>query len=183
MKLSVGNTIRSREVESIVSGYTTVIPHPTHTTHIQFRRFAGCPICNLHLQSFITRWNELDDAGIAEIVVFHSSKENLLKHHASAPFPLIADPTKSLYKEFGVERSLRSLAHPRSWVPAIKGLLKHGASLPGIGESPLGLPADFLIHPNGKIAKMKYGQHANDQWSVDELLALVTHEKKQERTD
>ena len=24
--------------------------------HLQFRRFAGCPICNLHLQSFLQRY-------------------------------------------------------------------------------------------------------------------------------
>ena len=34
----------------------------------------------------------------------------------------------------------------------------------------LGLPADFLIAPDGRIAALKYGQHAYDQWTVDELL-------------
>ncbi|MFG2769343.1 hypothetical protein [Streptomyces sp. NPDC048350] len=35
----------------------------------------------------------------------------------------------------------------------------------------LGLPADFLITPDGRIAAAKYGEHADDQWPVDELLA------------
>ena len=35
---------------------------------------------------------------------------------------------------------------------------------------PFGLPADFLIAPDGRLAALKYGQHAYDQWTVDELL-------------
>jgi hypothetical protein len=32
------------------------------------------------------------------------------------------------------------------------------------------LPADFLIAPDGTVIAKKYGTHAYDQWSVDELL-------------
>ncbi|MGW7379091.1 hypothetical protein [Streptomyces sp. NPDC054794] len=37
----------------------------------------------------------------------------------------------------------------------------------------LGLPADFLIAPDGCVLAAKYGEHAYDQWSVDELLGLA----------
>jgi hypothetical protein len=33
-----------------------------------------------------------------------------------------------------------------------------------------GFPADFLIACDGRIAALKYGQQAYDQWTVDELL-------------
>ncbi len=36
----------------------------------------------------------------------------------------------------------------------------------------LGLPADFLIAPDGSVLACKYGSHAYDQWSVDDILAL-----------
>lgn len=36
----------------------------------------------------------------------------------------------------------------------------------------LGLPADFLIDPDGTVAATHYGHHADDQWSVDELLDI-----------
>jgi hypothetical protein len=42
--------------------------------------------------------------------------------------------------------------------------------MPSLGESALGLPADFLIAPDGRVRTCKYGAHADDQWSVDELL-------------
>ena len=55
-------------------------------------------------------------------------------------------------------------------------LMRHGFGLPGQGESMLGLPADFLIAPDGRVLAAHYGSHADDQWSLDELLALArTH--------
>jgi hypothetical protein len=44
---------------------------------------------------------------------------------------------------------------------------------PREGESKLGLPADFLIGTDGRILALKYGVHAYDQWTVDELLSLA----------
>jgi hypothetical protein len=38
----------------------------------------------------------------------------------------------------------------------------------------LGLPADLLITADGSVAAVKYGGHAYDQWSVDELLDLAS---------
>jgi hypothetical protein len=35
------------------------------------------------------------------------------------------------------------------------------------------LPGDFLIDTDGRIVAQKYGVHAYDQWSVDELLAAA----------
>jgi hypothetical protein len=37
----------------------------------------------------------------------------------------------------------------------------------------LGLPADFLIDASGVIVECKYGEYADDQWTVDEVLAFA----------
>jgi hypothetical protein len=37
----------------------------------------------------------------------------------------------------------------------------------------LGLPADFLIGPDGRVLAAKYGQHVDDHWSVDQLLRIA----------
>jgi len=43
-----------------ISGETVPIPDPDGAlTHLQFRRFAGCPICNLHLRSVSARIEEI----------------------------------------------------------------------------------------------------------------------------
>ena len=90
-------------------------------THLQFRRFAGCPICNLHLQSFVQRISEVQQAGIREVVVFHSTDQQLLPYQGNFPFQVIGDPTKSLYKKFGVGSSLAAVLSPGSWPASIKG--------------------------------------------------------------
>jgi hypothetical protein len=36
-----------------------------------------------------------------------------------------------------------------------------------------GLPGEFLIGSDGRIVASKYGTHAADQWSVDEVLAIA----------
>jgi len=36
------------------------------------------------------------------------------------------------------------------------------------------LPADFLIDSRGTLVACHYGSHANDQWSVDEVLRQAT---------
>ena len=38
---------------------------------------------------------------------------------------------------------------------------------------PTGLPAEFLIAADGLIKAVKYGRHAYDQWSVEEVLELA----------
>jgi len=35
------------------------------------------------------------------------------------------------------------------------------------------LPADFLIARDGRVLACKYGTHAVDHWSVDEVVALA----------
>src|SRR5881392_3582791 len=42
------------------SGQPVTIPDPAGDfVHLQFRRFAGCPICNLHLRSIVRRYDEV----------------------------------------------------------------------------------------------------------------------------
>jgi len=165
--------VAERELVSI-TGERIRVPDPQHLVHLQFRRFAGCPICNLHLRSMVRRHDEITAAGIREVVFFHSPADELLPHTADLPFATIADPEKRNYREFGVESGLRAL-DPRAWGAAARGI---AMTITGQLRAPatrqegghLGLPADFLVDTNGAVIAAKYGKHADDQWSVDELL-------------
>jgi hypothetical protein len=162
-----------------VIGAPVPVPDPDHLIHLQFRRFAGCPVCNLHVHSLVKRKDEIEAAGIREVLVFHSPADELREHVADLPFAVIADPAKHLYAEFGVEASPRSLLHPRAWLPITRAVLRSSVAIGrgrerGPAGRPVGgrfgLPADFLIAPDGTTVASKYGRHAYDQWSVDELL-------------
>lgn len=167
-------TIAGHEFRS-VTGEHIPVPDPEHLVHLQFRRFAGCPICNLHLRSFVSRHDEISAARIREVVFFHSPESELAEHTADLPFATVADPDKETYRRFGVESGVRALLDPRSW-PAIIG--GSAQTLRGRFRAPaarqaggrLGLPADFLVGRDGTVLAAKYGAHADDQWSVDELL-------------
>jgi len=180
-RLTPGQTVTARQVTTIRSDRVR-IPAPDALTHVQFRRFAACPVCNVHLRSFARRHAEIVAAGIHELVVFHSSIEAMLPYQGTLPFAAIADPGRELYTEFGVENSVRANLHPRvwsaplrasSWYAVARGLRAGGRPGPQ-GDSMLGLPADFLIGPDGRVLAAHYGRHANDQWSVDELLRIRT---------
>ncbi|MGE0327469.1 MAG: peroxiredoxin-like family protein [Polyangiaceae bacterium] len=153
-------------------GARSSIPHPKLLTHLQFRRFAGCPVCNLHLRSFARNHQRLESLGIQEVVVFHSSREEMLKYHAELPFAALADPEFELYRRFGVERSMRAMLHPKALWGAMAGTFSTPSGTPS-GTTALGLPADFLIAPSGEIVACHYGRHANDQWSVEDVLQLA----------
>jgi peroxiredoxin len=180
-RLSVGTVISGRELVTIAD--TPIqMPDTKRLIHLQFRRFAGCPICNLHLRSIARRHDEIVAAGVVEVVVFHSTKHKLLAHSTDLPLAVIADPDKRLYTEFGVESGVRALAYPRAWLPIGKGILVslkeialNGRRAPSLNPQGgrYGLPADFLIAPDGRLVACKYGTHASDQWSVDEILALA----------
>ncbi len=49
-----------------------------------------------------------------EIESVDSSRKTMLRHLPDVPFPLIADPDKIQYKEFGVETSLFPVIQPRA---------------------------------------------------------------------
>ncbi|UQS22583.1 AhpC/TSA family protein [Amycolatopsis thermalba] len=166
-----------REFELVtVTGERVRVPDPGRLVHLQFRRFAGCPICNLHLRSVVQRHDEIAAAGIREVVFFHSPADELRDY--DLPFAVVADPEKRYYREFGVESGRRALLHPRTW-----GAILRGSALTLLGKyrppaarqegGRLGLPADFLIDPTGRVIAAKHGEHAYDQWPVDELLALA----------
>src|SRR5438128_9426423 len=97
------------------SGQLVTIPDPEGDfVHLQFRRFAGCPICNLHLRSIVSRYDEIRAHGVREVVVFHSTVAELSKYEVALPFPLIADPERHLYQRFGVEHRPGSLLSGRA---------------------------------------------------------------------
>jgi peroxiredoxin len=122
--------------------------------HLQFRRFAASSVCKLHLRDFNSRYGEIREAGVAEVVVFHSGTEALLAHHGRLPFAVVADPGRWLYREFAVDS------------PTWAGFRRRR----GRGS----LPADFLIDGSGRVLACRQGRHPNDHWSVDELLALAS---------
>jgi peroxiredoxin len=176
-----GDTVRPRKLTTI-HGERIALPDPERMTHLQFRRYAGCPICNRHLHTVVARHDEIVAAGVRVVAVFHSTAADMRPHHGDLPFDCVADPDRLLYSEFGVETSARAVLHPRVWTTGmsprtwpvvLRGLRGGGRPTPTHGETILGLPADLFIDPDGLVRSANYGRHANDQWTVDQVLRLA----------
>ncbi|WP_216898194.1 peroxiredoxin-like family protein [Nocardia alni] len=176
----------SARVLTTIEGVEVPIPDPDRLIHLQFRRFAGCPVCSLHLRSIVSRHREIIGAGITEVVVFHSSAMELRKYTADLPLHVIADPDHVLYREFGVESGAQALLDPHAWSAIARGVTQELRAVryearPMPPRNPeggrFGLPADYLIASDGKVLAAKHGAHADDQWSVDELLTQVPAER------
>lgn len=180
-RLAPGTTVTPRQLVAI-SGESVSVPDPEQLVHLELRRFAGCPICNVHLRSVVLRKDELAAAGIKEVVVFHSNDQELRKYQTELPFAVVADPEKKLYADFGVETSPRAVLNPHAWPAVFRGLghaigavIRRKEKAPPVKHEngSLGLPGDFLIASDGRIIASKYGVHAYDQWTVDEVLELA----------
>lgn len=178
MILRVGDLFPISSVTSL-QGLPVALPvaqqgHGRPLTHVQFRRFAGCPICNLHLRGVARRNDELRAHGVAEVAVFHADRDTMLPYQGDLPFVVVADPTWELYRAVGADRrSVVGLLHPGAWAAGLKGMVGPFATNPlGSGDH-LGLPSEFLIDAERIVRAVKYGDHADDQWSVDEVLTLA----------
>jgi len=169
-----GDVVPARALESVTGGRIS-LPDPSRLIHLQLRRFVDCPICNTHIAEMRARAGEIEAAGIKEVIVFHSSASSIRSYQRDVPFVLVGDPAKALYKEFGVKSSLAFLSR-QALGAAVRGVA-HGHLGLRLAGGPMGLPGDFLISPSGEIKAVKYGTHAYDQWSVDELLALAGYAK------
>jgi peroxiredoxin len=135
-KITAGRAFPSLQLSGL-DGTAVAIPDAGETIHLQLRRFAGCPVCNLHLRSFVRRADEITTAGIREIVVFHSTPESLRVYQPDLPFTIIADPTKQIYRALGVERTARALLDPRLlirlpkiFLGAIRGIVRPPHRIP-----------------------------------------------------
>ena len=109
MKFKAGDTFPAKTLESAI-GEPIRLPDPNRLVHLQFRRFVDCPICNIHIAELRRRAGEIEAAGVKEVIVFHSSAESIRSYQKDVPFLIVGDPTKTLYKEFGVETSLGFLS-------------------------------------------------------------------------
>ena len=177
MKLKVGDTIPPLSVTTIHEVALAIPDTNAAYVHLQFRRFAGCPVCNFHLHSLSKRATEIREAGIREIAVFHASRDEMLRYQAKLPFDCVPDPGKELYRKFGVETSIFSLLHPTVLWVGLRGILATGKFYYKPENGIFGLPADFLISPNGKVLAAHYGSNAYDNWDADQLLYLVGTQK------
>ena len=134
-----------------------------HNVWLGFYRYASCPLCNMRIQEVIRRSDALSAGGLKLLAVFQSPADSIADYvgRQSPPFPLLSDPTETLYKAYGLGASSLGFLAPQNGI-----LLAKAASLgfiPGRMEgTKTRVPGDFLIDEEGVLRDVFYGKIISD---------------------
>lgn len=141
---------------------------------IAFFRHAGCPFCNLRVHSLLKVHEALKADGLEMLFFFESKEQVILRssfHKEISPIPLIADPEKKWYAQYGLEPSSGKaiVSHLTSFLQsAIKakqtGVPMH---LMASGESFSTIPAEFLVDKDLIIRKVHYSESLTDRLEIE----------------
>lgn len=141
-----------------------------------FYRNVNCPFCNMRVHQLMKMKDSLSEQNTEMIFFFESSAKVILRssfHQGISPIPLIADPEKKIYAEWGVERSKIKM-FKTMLSAANREALKAGMQLDLPKEKDVDasqdlIPADFLIDEDQIIQKAHYGNHLNDHIDLMEI--------------
>lgn len=148
---------------------------------IGFFRHAGCPFCNLRVHTLTRAHAELKAMGLDMIFFFESKEKVMLRssfHQGVSPIPLIADPEKVMYKEYGIENSLlkSGISHIMTFVQTAYKATSAGVPvhMMASGESIATMPAEFLVDKGLIVKKVHYSQRLNDRLDVDDIRTFAS---------
>jgi peroxiredoxin len=147
---------------------------------LAFFRHAGCPFCNLRVHTLQKIHAELKAKNFEMIFFFESSEKVILRssfHQGVSPIPIISDPEKKMYEQYGLEPSTAKaiISHVTSFSQtAIKAAAsKVPVHLMADGESFSTMPAEFLIDVGLVIKRVHYSDRLNSRMDVDDIRAFA----------
>ena len=179
MKLTVGSIAPVFQTEDVFGASFALEEYVGQTVLVSFFRNGACAICNLRIHHLIQKYPDYRERGLEIVAVFESPRESVLQYvtKQNVPFPIIADPTATLYDHYGVESS-----EEKVMVPVDMGwrtrMIQEAASI-GYplqreeGSNFFRLPADFVIGPDGRIEAAFYANVVGEHLSFEEIEAYL----------
>lgn len=171
MRLAVGTSAPVFKAIAIGGHTVDLSALRGRTVLLKFYRFATCPVCNLHLHRFIKDYRLVDALGLTTVVLFHSPAAKLEEtRREDAPFDLVPDPDKRIFRAFGVETGLAGMFSPavmRNYMRALAAGFPPGMLTSDGGIT--GNPADFIVDAAGCIAFARYGRHYADSLTAADV--------------
>ncbi len=172
MRLKTGEKVPLFETKTINGESVNIEQFRGKKVLISFYRYAACPLCNLRVHHFVQNYDRLHEAGLHVIAFFESPAASIRKYMGKhdVPFPIIPDPQRQIYKQFGVESSVGRFF--KSFVTKAAALINAMARgyIPGIPENDIAmLPADFLIGPDLTIVAAYYGDDIGDHMPFEQI--------------
>ena len=119
-------------------------------------------------------YHRIQDAGGELVVITMGNVEETGRFRRSfeAPFTFLADAEQSAYRAYGLARgTLRQIAGPSVWLPALKALARGGAGK-AVGDIRQ-MPGSFLIDREGIVRYAHYPAHQADRPQLDEIVRIL----------
>lgn len=117
---------------------------------------------------------QFNEIGFQVVLVGLGSAEQAeqLKKEFSLTFPIVCDPQKNLYRQYGLGRGgVSSLASPAVILRGMRAMSQ--GYTPGIPQGDvMQMPGVFLISTEGNILYSYYSKNASDHPAIETLLAL-----------
>lgn len=149
MHLQVGQQAPQFSIADISDKQISLSDYRDKKVMLCFFRYAGCPMCNFQLSLLIARANQAEDMGLKIIAFFQSPRDAVEKIPGGQhpPFPLIADPDKQVYHQYGVASSVIQTFQPANAGAFYDAAIKHGFPQKAVTGDFFLMPAEFLIGP------------------------------------
>ncbi|NJN26761.1 MAG: redoxin domain-containing protein [Cyclobacteriaceae bacterium] len=138
---------------------------------LSFLRTAACPFCNLRVNEMIKKQREWEFKDVVIIAVFASPASEILKYAGkqNPSFAIIADPTESLYRKYGIEHSLLGKIKAMQRLKEMMQIMTKGYfNVESLIEKTV-MPADFLINESGTIVQAYYGKDFGDHIPFEQV--------------
>jgi thioredoxin-dependent peroxiredoxin len=175
-KLKTNDKAPEFDVESVQGDTISISKYKGKSILLTFFRFAGCPVCNFRMHALMENYAKLRQQNIEIIAVFESGNELLASYikDANIAFPVIGDRELSLYKKYGVRKSVLKMMGTL-FKKEPKQQMKRGIALFNEKKykqdgSMTRMPADFLIDYTGKIQIVHYGKFIGDHIPLGEII-------------
>jgi len=176
MKLRAGQAAIDFSVKDMFGREIRLSDYKGKRILLGFFRNVNCPFCNLRVHELTKLREALESKNMVMIFMFESSNAHLKRssfHQEVSPIPLIGDPEKKIYAQYGVEASVFK-ALSTLFTSGVMADFKKGNSLPLPQEkdkdaSQTMIPGDFLIDENFNIVKAYYGKDIRDHIAISEI--------------
>jgi len=171
MRVKVGEDAKLFNVVDVFDRKINLEDYRGKKLMLSFYRYASCPLCNMRVHQLISEYDKFQESNMEMLGFFQSPKKSILEYvgKQDSPFPIIPDPKRKVYKDYGIESSL--------WGYIKGGAIKLGKMLKALKGFGLGrmegnktlIPADFLIGPDLKIEVAYYGKDIGDHIPIEEI--------------
>ena len=170
--MQIGQTIPNIQLSSIHNSSFNTDELKGRRYLVTFFRFATCPFCNMRIAQLINKQPKMGEN--FEIVAIFESNIDHLKKHASkhtSKFPILADPERQYYKQFGVKKSFLGMLKGMIFrLPtALSGILK-GYIPMEISSRFLIMPLSLLIDEKGIIQAIYHGKDEGDHMPIEQVI-------------